>query len=196
MPCISWVNKFKKSDVEDGDFYSLDGNTVHVPFMTSRKKQCVSAFDGFKVLQRPYNAWTDGRRFSMYIYLPDAKDGLASLVDRMCSEHGFLDKYVTCSKVSLREFKIPKFKFNYQHELSKDLKSMGLELPFRPGGLMEMMRDPEAGNLLFVTAVYHNSFIEVNEEGTEAAAVTAAVLMACTVYHNFFICVRDERKHN
>lgn len=111
----------------------------------------------------------------MYIYLPDAKVALACLVDRMCSEHDFLDKYVPCSELSLREFKIPKFKFNYQHELSKDLKSMGLELRFRPGGLMEMVTDPEAGKLLFVS----NSFIEVNEEGTEAAAVTAAVLMGC-----------------
>lgn len=50
-------------------------------------------------------------------------------------------------------------------------------LPFRPGGLTEMVTDPVTGNLLLVNAVYHNSFIEVNEEGTEAAAVTAAPIM-------------------
>lgn len=112
------MDKFKKSDTEDDDFYTLDGNTLQVPFMTNRKRQYASAFDGFKVLQLPYNSWKDRRRFSMYIYLPDARDGLASLVERMCSERGFLDKYVPFNKVPLVEFKIPKFKFSHQLELS------------------------------------------------------------------------------
>lgn len=198
----TWENKFKVSDTEPDDFHTLDGEKVRVPFMTSRKKQYVSAFDGFKVLKLPYNHGKDGRYFSMYIYLPDAKDGLESLVGRMCSELGFLNKYVPLNQVTPGEFKIPKFKFSYQLELSEELKDMGLLLPFKPGGLMEMITNPVDGED-FIRSIYHNSLIEVDEEGTEAASFTRAfgfgagcarpVFLDFVADHPFAFVIKEKR---
>lgn len=165
----SWIDKFNVSDTKDDEFHTLDGNDVQVPFMRSNGEQYAGAFDGFKVLQLPYNQEKDKRHFSMYIYLPNAKDGLASLVQRMCSEHGFLDKYVPCDQVTLGEFKIPKFKLSYQLELTKDFKDMGLVLPFFPGGLREMVINPNHGRNLYVTSIYHKSLVEINEGGAATA---------------------------
>lgn len=131
----------------------------------------------------------------MYIYLPNAKDGLESLVERMTSEHGFLDKYVPSKYVTLGEFKITKFKISYELELSEDLKNMGLELPFRQrydgdGDKPVDCRD------LFVRGLHPNSFIEVNEDGTDAAFDSCSRLakdLGFVADHPFAFVIRENR---
>ncbi|RHN70171.1 putative Serpin family protein [Medicago truncatula] len=58
--------------------------------MTSKKDQFIRAFDGFKVLCIPYEQGGDKRRFSMYFFLPNAKDGLSALVEKVASESTLL----------------------------------------------------------------------------------------------------------
>ncbi|KAJ4962938.1 hypothetical protein NE237_022877 [Protea cynaroides] len=173
----AWTEKFDASKTKDYDFYPTDGNSVHVPFMTSKKNQFVSAYGGFKVLGLPYKQGEDKRRFSMYFFLPDARDGLPALVEKMGSEPGFLDRYLPSEAVEVGDFRIPKFKILFGFEASKVLKDLGLVLPFSgEGGLTEMVDSP-LGRDLYVSSIYHKSFVEVNEEGTEAAAASAAVIL-------------------
>ncbi|KAL3514563.1 hypothetical protein ACH5RR_027280 [Cinchona calisaya] len=173
----AWDEKFEASKTEEHDFHLLDGSSVKVPFMTSKKKQYIRASDGFKVLCLPYKQGGDKRRFSMYFFLPDAKDGLPALVDKVGSEPGFLDHHLPRSKVEVGDFLIPKFKISFGFEASETLKGLGLVRPFSAegGGLTEMV-DSLVSRNLYVSSIFHKSFIEVNEEGTEAAAVTAAVM--------------------
>ncbi|XP_043712461.1 serpin-ZX-like [Telopea speciosissima] len=172
----AWNEKFDASKTKDYDFYLKDGSSVHVPFMTSKKKQFVSAYGGFKVLGLPYKQGEDKRRFSMYFFLPDARDGLPALVEKVGSEPGFLDHYLPSEAVELGEFRIPRFKISFGFEASKVLKGLGLVLPFSgEGGLTEMVDSPQGQNL-YVSSIFHKSFIEVNEEGTEAAAASAGVI--------------------
>ncbi|KAL3514565.1 hypothetical protein ACH5RR_027282 [Cinchona calisaya] len=173
-----WDEKFEASKTKEHDFHLLDGSSIKVPFMTSKKKKYISAYNGFKVCCLPYKQGEDKRRFSMYFFLPDAKDGLPSLVDKVGSEPGFLDHHLPSrSKVQVGDFLIPKFKISFGFEASKTLKGLGLVLPFtgEGGGLSEMVLVPP-GKHLYVSSIFHKSFIEVNEEGTEAASVTAAVI--------------------
>ena len=172
----AWNEAFDASKTKDHDFHLINGSSVKVPFMTSKKKQTVSAYDGFKVLGLPYKQGNDKRRFSMYFFLPDAKDGLPALVEKVSSESGFLERHLPYQPVEVGELRIPRFKISFGLKASEVLKRLGLVLPFSgEGGLTEMVDSPQ-GRDLFVSNIFHKSFIEVNEEGTEAAAATSAVI--------------------
>jgi serpin B len=173
----AWSEKFDPSKTKDSDFHLLDGSKIQVPFMTSKKKQFVREDDGFKVLGLPYLQGEDKRRFTMYVFLPDAKDGLKSLIEKIGSQSEFFDRHVPRQKVEIGQFLIPKFKISFGFEASDMLKELGVKLPFDGGeGLTEMV-DSSVGQSLYVSSIHHKSFVEVNEEGTEAAAASAAVVM-------------------
>lgn len=173
----TWKEKFDASLTKDEEFHRLDGTKVTAPFMTSKKKQYVSVYDGFKVLGLPYLQGEDIRQFSMYLYLPDENNGLPDLLDRIVSTPEFLDDHIPRRQVKVGEFKIPKFKFSFGFEASDVLKGLGLTSPFSgEDGLTEMVESPEMGKNLCVSNVFHKACIEVNEEGTEAAAASAGVI--------------------
>ncbi|KAG6598401.1 Serpin-ZX, partial [Cucurbita argyrosperma subsp. sororia] len=171
----AWEEAFDASKTERSDFYLVDGSSVEVPFMTSKTKQYVAAYDGFKVLALPYRQGSDAPHFSMYFFLPDTKDGLPRLIQKLDSQSEFIDRHLPFRKLKLERFKIPKFKFSFGIEVSDVLKKLGLVLPFSEGGLLEMVEPPMAQKLR-VSKVFHKAFIEVNEEGTEAAASSAVVV--------------------
>uniref|UniRef100_A0A0E0KG95 Serpin domain-containing protein n=1 Tax=Oryza punctata TaxID=4537 RepID=A0A0E0KG95_ORYPU len=144
--------------------------------MSTSKKQYLSSYDSLKVLKLPYQQGGDNRQFSMYILLPQAQDGLWSLAAKLNSETEFLQKHIPTRQVTVGQFKLPKFKISFGFEASDLLKILGLQLPFSwKAGLTEMVGSPKRHNL-FVSSVFHKSFVEVNEEGTEAAAASAAVI--------------------
>lgn len=172
----AWNEKFDASKTRDSNFYLTDGSSVQVPFMASKKKQFLRAFDGFKVLTLPYKQGEDKRRFAMYFFLPDDRNGLQSLVEKLGSESGFIDRHLPLQEVEVGEFRIPKFKISFELEASKVLKELGLVLPFTGEGDLSEMVDSPHGQDLYVSSIFHKSFIEVNEEGSEAAAASAAVI--------------------
>ncbi|KAK1395727.1 Serpin-ZX [Heracleum sosnowskyi] len=172
-----WSCEFDASRTRNFDFHLLNGYSIQVPFMTRNEKRQLSAFDGFKVLKLPYKQGGNQSRaepsFSMYIYLPNSKYGLPALVERAGSEPGFLDRYIPYQEINAGMFWIPKFKFEYEIELSGVLESLELVLPFKPeAGFREMV----GCYPLVVSKIFHKSFIEVDESGTEAAAATVAVM--------------------
>ncbi|XP_074282493.1 serpin-ZX-like [Silene latifolia] len=167
----AWNQTFDPSETKENDFHLLDGTSVKVPYMTSDRYQFVRTFDGFKVLQLRYQNGKGKRYFSMYFFLPDEKDGLLALSERVASEPGFLDKHLPFREAKLSNFKLPRFKISFGFGASKVLKGLGINLAFSGGGLTEMVDSPEGKNL-GVPSIFHKSLIEVNEEGTEAAAVS------------------------
>ncbi|XP_018846625.1 serpin-ZX-like [Juglans regia] len=195
-----WDEKFNASATKENDFHLLNGRSVQVPFMTSKKKQLLVAFDGFKVLGLPYRHDDDKRKFSMYFFLPDTKNGLPNLIEKEVSESSFLDHHLPDKKMKVGEFRIPKFKISFGFEASNVLKGLGLVLPFcEDADLTEIVGDKK----LFVSGILHKSFIEVNEEGTEAAAVSTTVMVGCSrssikdeidfvADHPFLFLIRDD----
>ncbi|RXH86788.1 hypothetical protein DVH24_022061 [Malus domestica] len=167
---LPFNNKFKASKTKEFAFHLLNRTCVKVPFMRSSENQFVESFDGFKVLKLRYAQGEDKeRQFSMFLVLPNARYGLLSLVKRVCFEPSFLDRHHLESQVPVADIKIPRFKITSNftaYEIPEDLE---LVLPFNgEGDLTKMVESSPEG-----AAMFHKSFIEVDEEGTEAAAVSS-----------------------
>ncbi|XP_015880682.3 serpin-Z2B [Ziziphus jujuba] len=198
----AWYQQFDPSSTQLRDFHLLNGQTLQVPFMTTNRyiRHLYGLFDGYKVLQIPYQRGQDARIFSMYFFLPDEKEGLHNLIQKIKFNPGFLNQKFKLWLEDLLHFWIPKFKFSFELEASKSLKEMGLKLPFKPGELTEMVDSPN-NDRLYVSDIFHKSRIEVNEEGTEAAASTAATFLlrygriptpGFVADHPFLFMIREE----
>lgn len=144
----AWDEKFYAFETKHHVFHLLNEGSVQAPFMTSQKEQYIAAFDGFKMLRLPYKQGTDTRRLCMYFILPDARDGLPALLDKISSEPGFLNRHFLYEKIKARKFLIPKFKITFGFEAKKVLRGLGLKSPFSLGGLTEMV-DSDISKRLF-----------------------------------------------
>ncbi|KAF7131951.1 hypothetical protein RHSIM_Rhsim09G0016900 [Rhododendron simsii] len=196
--------KFGADLTKKKPFYLLNGDNVSVPFMTSRNsyRRCGS-FDGFQVLHIPYQS--NSKRFSMYFFLPDERDGLQNLLEKLISDSGYSHEYSRLSKTKLDEFWIPKFKFSYDFDVSLTMKEMGMSFPFmeNPEDFAEMVEIPK--NLPFIgSKMIQKAFIEVDEEGTVASAITRhSATAGCSMYrpkntsfvadHPFMFMIMEER---
>ncbi|XP_031108851.1 serpin-ZX-like [Ipomoea triloba] len=199
--------EFDASMTKDHEFHLLNGSSIQVPFMSNYLKQSVKAFSGFKVLKLSYNRGNDykeRRSFSMSFFLPDAMDGLPSLLEKTSSESSFIERHLPTHMVSMGKFLIPKFQIYFQFEGSRVLEELGVVTPFNPtgGGLTEMVDSPE-GSELYVSKILHGSFIEVNEGGTEAVGVSFGVMYTCCMVekedktdfvadHPFLFAIRED----
>jgi serpin B len=135
----------------------------------------------------------------MYFFLPNARDGLSALVEKITSDSELLHHKLPRKRVKVGNLEIPKFKFSFGLETSDVLKELGVILPFSPGGLTKMVDSIEEGQKLFVSNIFHKSFIEVNEEGTVAAASSGACVAKCipqgidfVADHPFLFIIRED----
>ncbi|KAF8663804.1 hypothetical protein HU200_055135 [Digitaria exilis] len=178
----AWSHKFEIRYTQHHAFYLLNGSHVLVPFMSNTKNQYIARRCGYKVLRLPYDARSTAtpgssqhqqRVFSMYIYLPDDYYGLPSLLRNLSSNPSLLESSGTMrNKVPMGAFMVPKFTVSCGTDATETLQALGLKLPFDPvaADLSEMVEAPPEP--LVVSKVHHMCFVEVNEEGTEAAAAT------------------------
>ncbi|XP_051229413.1 putative serpin-Z8 [Lolium perenne] len=186
-----WRSVFDKDDTVDEEFHLFDGSTVDdVPFMRRpwRFYQRIACHDGFRVLQLPYKSCEDDSsgyfsyklrenlpEFSMCVFLPDEHDGLWGLVDKLTSRPEFLREHLPTRHVPVGKFRLPKFKLTYMASIRGVLQDVGLRLPFDRllANMTEIVGDEESGAMqLCVDEVVHKAVVEMNEEGSEAAAVT------------------------
>ncbi|XP_010248461.1 PREDICTED: serpin-ZX-like [Nelumbo nucifera] len=200
-----WKERFDKSKTKVSEFYLLDGSKVQVPFMTSESDQFACSCDGFKVLRLPYKQGDDYRTcFSMYIFLPDQRDGLRDLIEKVASDPGFMDRHLPVKQIQVRDFWIPKFKISFGFEASRILKGLELPLPFdeNEAELTDMLISPSSdGRNLYVSGSYHKCFIEIDEAGAEATAASTATVVQpfylptpidFVADHSFMFMVRDD----
>ncbi|VAI37484.1 unnamed protein product [Triticum turgidum subsp. durum] len=198
----AWTDQFDSRVTKSDYFYLLDGSSIQTPFMYSSEEQYISSSDGLKVLKLPYKQGGDKRQFSMYILLPEAPSGIWSLAEKLSAEPELLERHIPRQKVALRQFKLPKFKISFGIEASDLLKHLGLQLPFSDEADLSEMVDSPMPQGLRISSVFHKTFVEVNETGTEAAAATIAkaVLLSASppsdmdfiADHPFLFLIRED----
>ncbi|KAM0885843.1 hypothetical protein ACQ4PT_030093 [Festuca glaucescens] len=185
-----WEVPFESSDTRPGSFHRLDGSRVDAQFMsrTMYAAQYASCSDGFKVLQLPYeNGRVDGdaagvaspdaddTRYSMYLFLPDERQGMASMVDAVTAGPDYLYAVLNKTAANTVTVTLPKFAISFNRNLVDDLRLLGLSLPFSSeSGDLRGIFDKEWR--AFIGKILHKAVFKVNEEGTEAAAVTVVML--------------------
>jgi serpin B len=196
----AWTEEFDASETRDSEFHLLDGSSVQAPFMSSTDDQYIASYDTFKVLKLPYQQGGDTRQFSMYIILPESQDGLWSLAEKVSSEPEFLEKHIPMRTIPVGQFKVPKFKISFGFEASDLLRGLGLQLPLSEEADLSELVDSPLGQNLRVSSIFHKSFVEVNEEGTEAAAATTIKIMLMSYRppvdfvadHPFLFLIRED----
>jgi len=162
----SWMIEFEEKDTDDRDFWINEDESVKVPTMyMSDERFNYMEDDEIQMLELPYR----GDDISMLIILPkDDFDSLELSNDKLI---GWKNGLVNQSAMIL----LPKFTFETKYEnMGNMLMYMGMPTAFGPEADFSKMS--EFGKQLFISDVIHQAFVEVNEEGTEAAAATVVVM--------------------
>jgi serpin B len=161
----SWTQKFDKALTTDQPFRLDDGTTVNVPTMAGKVGAIQFGTDSYKAAELPYGR----KNFSMVVIVPNST--LNSFYDEFGANDwkeitSALDSNTNWSETNVL---LPKFKFEYEKYLNEPLVDMGMVDAFNPSAADF---SPISNTSIFISFVKQNTFVDVNEEGTEAAAVT------------------------
>ena len=168
-----WLKMFNVNSTRDEDFHVSQNESVNVKMMHLKSKfnYGVNAKLHCQAIELPYA----GENLSMFILLPDqAVTSLSEVEEKLTSDDlvNIMEKFQMSSvKVKLW---LPRFKLDEKLSLSKMLAAMGMSDLFKPG--VADLTGIDGSKELYVSHVVHRAVVEVNEEGTEAAAATAVVM--------------------
>jgi serpin B len=165
----NWANPFDEKWTKDDTFYLLSGRTIRTPLMAQKRLFAYGEEEFLQVLELPY----EGKGLSMIVLLPEEKDGLPQLEKQLTA--GNLRMWTSRLRKQKVKVFLPRFKMTSQFSLSKTLAAMGMRDAFNPNKADFSGMDGRL-NWLYIGAVIHKAFVDVNEEGTEAAAATAVVM--------------------
>ncbi len=195
-----WQTQFDKTETKDEVFHLSPSQTKKVPLM--HRAGSFNYFDGgtFQVLEIPYKS----DELSMVIFLPKDPGGLPALEQSLTSTNlqQWLGQLSSVPKVIVT---MPKFKTTRQFELGDTLAAMGMSQAFDGSADFSGMTGKKD---LVISAVIHKAYIDVNEEGTEAAAATGVTMRTMAVRalnpptpvfradHPFVFLIREHRSNS
>jgi serpin B len=191
----NWATQFETKDTNKKEFTKLNADKVQIDMMFRRMKKVKYGEDSAlncKTLELPY----EGQELAFVVVLPNKNDGLPGLEKSLTLKA--LQSLVTECHPATVDVTLPKFKLETSLELKTVLSSLGMVDIFSDNADLSGM-----GKELYVSEVYHKAFVDVNEEGTEAAAATAAVVMMNCIEitynfaadHPFLFMIWDYRLH-
>ncbi len=160
-----WQKRFDKTLTNNEPFHLLSGAQKQVPMMSQSGSYRYYRGDKFQAISLPYgNGGT-----SLYLFLPDQDSSLKNLLNGL--NYQTWEQWMGKFRDTPGDVKIPRFKLDYETSLNEALKALGMEAAFTEGKAdfsgMRAQRD------LFISEVKHKAIVELNEEGTTAAAATS-----------------------
>jgi serine protease inhibitor len=194
-----WVDAFDSSATKPRPFHVAGGRAANRPAMTRTGRYAYARRSGFQVVRLPYR----GQRFSMYVILPDSGRAITAA-------HGALSPSAMSGWLGeLRDAHVrvvlPRFRIELETDLKAPLTALGMRVAFDPqrADFSGMLPRPYlARHNAFISRAWQKSFVEVNEEGTEAAAATGITMSVTSapaqtiefvVDRPFLVVLRDER---
>ena len=194
----TWQREFDPSRTREGAFQLPNGDVKQVPMMRQQRRYPYYRGENFQAISLAYG---DGQ-MRMYIFLPDRESDLNTFLENLNAEswETWMSEFHG-QDVSLV---MPKFKLEYEKNLNDTLKVLGMDIAFAPdlADFSRMAPLEILGKNLYIGEVLHKTFVEVNEEGTEAAAVTSVGVVATsvppppipfTIDRPFFFAIRDNQ---
>ncbi len=166
----AWKYQFEKEDTYEGDFTLPDGSEHRADFMVVSGDFAYTSNEDFAAVELPYGNST----FSMVVMLPNTGNTVSDLVEKL--DAGQWDSWFENPLLRGVRVEMPKFKYEFKGMLNDPLINLGLGVAFQPGEADFSGINPEKGRELFISRVIHQTFIDVQEEGTEAAAATIVEL--------------------
>jgi serine protease inhibitor len=164
----TWTYPFDKGMTRRSTFYQEDGSTSSVNFMTMYNGKYLYYEDaGIKLIDLPYGQG----QFSMTFLVSNDQNTVGDISAALNSTQ--LATWLSKADTSRMRLRMPRFTIAYQKELRPSLTRMGMGEAFTEQADLSRML-AETADRLFVSEVMHKTFVVVNEEGTEAAAVTGA----------------------
>lgn len=169
----NWLYPFDASSTQNQPFYLSSGEQIEVPTMHQMEYWNFADLDSLQVLELPY----EGESLSMVILLPEQIDGLADLEQQLTPEN--LQTWLSSARDLPMMYDggpvsvwLPRFKLTSEFELKDTLSAMGMPQAFNDSSDFSGMNGQTD---LAISKVIHKAFVDVNEQGTEAAAATAVV---------------------
>ncbi len=159
-----WKYEFEKGDTYQGDFNLADGTIHQSDYMRVSSNFQYTSNEDFTAVELPYGDST----FSMVVMLPSHEKEVSDLVTKLDVAHW--DSWFESSWFTGVQIDLPKFKYEFKELLNEPLTDLGMGVAFSEFEADFTRINPE-GNL-FISRVIHQTFIDVQEEGTEAAAAT------------------------
>jgi len=160
----SWSAPFKASETTDDTFHLLDGETATVPTMHGSVGGTHASGDGWTLVEIPYI----GQQVTMGLFVPDA-ERFAEI--EAAFDAGLLEEALGGLSSADITLALPKFSFRSEYDLVPTMQSLGMIDAFGDANFSAMTSVPG----LVITGIFHQAFVDVNEQGTEAAAATAVV---------------------
>jgi len=186
----NWETPFDKSQTANKTFSLPDGSSKQHPMMSQEGIYGYYETDKFQAVSLPYG---EEGALAMYIFLPNSNSNLATFLQQLTPENW--NQWMLNLKFRREDgsIEIPRFKMEYEVELNSTLIALGMT------GIFDMSKadfSPMTDDNVAVDSVKHKTFVEVNEEGTEAAAVTSidpsfGVRFQMNVNRPFFCAIQD-----
>ncbi|MCK5764034.1 MAG: serpin family protein [Clostridiales bacterium] len=167
-----WTNKFDESDTYSSDFTNINNKKESIELMRRYGEVEYTTSSDYKAVKLPYGQ----EKIAMYVILPDENVDINTFIKEFSLEK--LDKIKEdMSTIDDVNLQIPKFKLEYGiKNLNASLSSLGMASAFGSSANFDNIRDN-----IFISRVLHKAVIEVNEEGSEAAAVTVVEMKESAV---------------
>ncbi|MBH8577369.1 serpin family protein [Nostocaceae cyanobacterium CENA369] len=189
-----WSDEFDKTQTAEHPFHLISGKQKQHPMMSQTGDYRYYENEQFQAVSLPYGL---DRKISFYIFLPKQNSNLNVLYQNLSLENW--EKWMTQFRKQEGFIRLPRFKTDYDVTLNDALKALGMEEAFSDKANFSNM-----GQNLTISQVKHKTFVEVNEEGTEAAAATSVGIQATSLRQQpepfrmivdrpFFCAIRDNQ---